>query len=74
MPTLKLFEQFGEATLQFVIAVTFYSTNWLWLDAWEQFMGVATMTLSWEVLVNRIWNKTCSPGTNHMNSHRISSL
>ena len=46
MPTLKLFEQFGEAIPQFVIAVVFYSKNFEWLDIGEWVMGVATMTLS----------------------------
>ena len=46
LPTLKLFEQFGEAIPQFAIAVIFYSKNFEWLDMGERAVGVATMTLS----------------------------
>ena len=45
-PILKLFEQFGEAVPQFVIAVTFYSKNYHWLEPNELIFGILTMTLS----------------------------
>ena len=46
MPCLKLFEQFGEAIPQFLIAVTFYSNNYPWLSSEDLALGIATMVLS----------------------------
>ena len=46
IPAWKLFEQFGEALPQFLIAVTFYSKNAHWLEADDIAFGALTMVLS----------------------------
>ena len=46
MPVYKLFEQFGEAIPQFVIAVTFYANNAHWLPPVDLYFGIFTMIMS----------------------------
>ena len=46
MPMYKLFEQFGEAVPQFVIAVTFYANNAHWLPRSDLYFGIFTMVMS----------------------------
>ena len=46
MPVAKLFEEFGEAIPQFVIAVTFYDNSAYWLPLSDLQFGIFTMVMS----------------------------
>ena len=59
-PAWKLFEQFGEAIPQFIIAVIFYSNNSDWLSFYEMLLGGFTMTLSCGSIVFGIVNGVIS--------------
>ena len=70
-PAFKLFEQFGEAVPQFVIAVTFFANNAHWLDQDDLLLGYVTMTLSAGSILIGVWNGIMNP---HLKDHIIPTM